>query len=320
MRLTIDLIPSPAGTVSLERYRAALYKLAEGQHFPPRSGDIESDGMSLGTYSFQATANQNKTDRINVHGVMRQLISIRESTEIGLEAITAVLNKASTLNLTIANDYKTPAFTTTEFDNPAESVISELPMRYIVQCFDTNGRRMKHPNATGFNTLNALMFAFSGAIGDERVGSVLVRDMESYRPLNIGDLVDGEVAAQAKVQGIMSVGDDDEFRGINSSGDRVVDYPEIKGQKGTTAKAPDIQTAETMIENQNRVFIKLGFVCDAFQKLPPVVDDDYPERRHMFDACLRDLILALDTNGNLDRIKAAAVSQARARGVEARKR
>ena len=53
------------------------------------------------------------------------------------------------------------------------------------------------------------------------------------------------------------------------------------------------------IQLQTNEFMALSNLCHAYNCLPAVVDDDYPEQRHMYEGKLKLFIQALRENGRL---------------------
>lgn len=57
----------------------------------------------------------------------------------------------------------------------------------------------------------------------------------------------------------------------------------------------------TRIELQNAEFDALVALTKAYNNLPPVVDDDYPEMRARYETALRTFMFALEANGRMIR-------------------
>lgn len=55
------------------------------------------------------------------------------------------------------------------------------------------------------------------------------------------------------------------------------------------------------LEKQTREFDALVALTKAYNAMPPVVDDDYPEMRFRYEAALREFIFALEDNDRLVR-------------------
>jgi len=56
------------------------------------------------------------------------------------------------------------------------------------------------------------------------------------------------------------------------------------------------------LDLQKKEFDTLVALTKAYNALPPVVDDDYPEMRFRYETALRDFIYALEDNGRLIRV------------------
>jgi hypothetical protein len=53
------------------------------------------------------------------------------------------------------------------------------------------------------------------------------------------------------------------------------------------------------LEKQKKEFDTLVDLTKAYNALPPVVDDDYPEMRYRYETALRAFIYALEDNGRV---------------------
>jgi len=56
-------------------------------------------------------------------------------------------------------------------------------------------------------------------------------------------------------------------------------------------------TDMSRLEKQKKEFDTLVALYKAFNAMPAVVDDDYPEMRFRYEHALRDFIYALEDNG-----------------------
>lgn len=52
-----------------------------------------------------------------------------------------------------------------------------------------------------------------------------------------------------------------------------------------------------MIQTQRAEFDAVARIAKAYDALPAIVDDDYPEARHYYESAMRDLLMALASNG-----------------------
>jgi len=56
-----------------------------------------------------------------------------------------------------------------------------------------------------------------------------------------------------------------------------------------------------LINLQNAEFDAVSRLAEKYKKLiqVPVVDDDYPEARHVYESAMKDLLVALKNNGRI---------------------
>ena len=58
---------------------------------------------------------------------------------------------------------------------------------------------------------------------------------------------------------------------------------------------------DDLIKKQRKEFDTLVELWKAYDKLPPIVDDDYPEFRHNYESAMKTFIDAIVNNGRVSR-------------------
>lgn len=62
----------------------------------------------------------------------------------------------------------------------------------------------------------------------------------------------------------------------------------------------DFEKAMAALKPQKDEFNSLNKLIKAYNALPAIVDDDYPEMRHRYESCMKDFIDAIRKNGRLN--------------------